>query len=667
MPAEWLGRPSPRRAGCSRPRGCSPIRSPTGAACRAATGAPVVVVPGLPRVRRHPAARCAAGCGSSATGRTRRASCFNVDCADRAVERVERLAEAINATTGRRVAIIGHSRGGHLARAIAARRPELVSHAISMGADLQGLFGISSPTRAAVAVVRRGLHLTAPQPRPRLLPRALRLRVHPRLHGGVPGRSRAPDLDLHEGRRRRALGARDRRGGRLRRGHRQPRRADREPQGVPRDRRRARASRAAGCGRAVGQRLFVTDRGAGEPVLLITGWTISSAVFDPVARPLPAARPRGRLRPPRRRPLGAVARAGLDGDAGRRRGPRAGRSRDRQARTWSGCRWVRPWRSSWRSGCRTASRASCSSAVAQAARRPPRAGGARGCRHVRDGAVGQRAPPARLAGRRAVLHTLPRGASGEGRRVHALLRSPPRAPVDDRMADCSQPPASAAAARLHRVRAPTLVLHGGRDVMAPVANAHLLADGIPGAELHVVPEAGHAVPLEQPVESARLLVGLGATTRGRRAAAPRRRDVIGERLTRPFALHDRHACATPATPPRRLLAACAVFGEWELGLEVGAGRFGAVEGEPLVGRLELRTVEGRDGQTWPDSSLFRCCPTRSRKGTASHGHGFAALWEQEVGGSPICAASGRRWLCRSVAGCAQRRADLVRKGLAQPR
>lgn len=29
--------------------------------------------------------------------------------------------------------------------------------------------------------------------------------------------------------------------------------------------------------------LFVTDRGDGEPVLLITGWTISSAVFDPVA------------------------------------------------------------------------------------------------------------------------------------------------------------------------------------------------------------------------------------------------------------------------------------------------------------------------------------------------------------------------------------------------
>ena len=85
---------------------------------------------------------------------------FNVDCSDRAVERVERLAEATSTTTGRRIAIIGHSRGGHFARALAARRPELVSHAISMGADLQGLFGISSPTRAAVGIARRGMHIT---------------------------------------------------------------------------------------------------------------------------------------------------------------------------------------------------------------------------------------------------------------------------------------------------------------------------------------------------------------------------------------------------------------------------------------------------------------------------------------------------------------------------
>jgi pimeloyl-ACP methyl ester carboxylesterase len=84
---------------------------------------------------------------------------FNVDCSDRATERVERLAESIAATGGRRIAIIGHSRGGHLARAVAARRPDLVSHAISMGADLQGLFGISSPTRAVVGIARRGVRL----------------------------------------------------------------------------------------------------------------------------------------------------------------------------------------------------------------------------------------------------------------------------------------------------------------------------------------------------------------------------------------------------------------------------------------------------------------------------------------------------------------------------
>jgi hypothetical protein len=90
---------------------------------------------------------------------------------------------------------------------------------------------------------------------------------------------------------------------------------------------------------------------------------------------------------------------------------------------------------------------------------------------------------------------------------------------------------------LARVRAPTLVLHGEHDVMAPVANAHLLADGIPGAELHVVPDAGHAVPLEHPAASAELLIDWVARHAGATPAAPRRLDVVGERLTRPFSLH----------------------------------------------------------------------------------------------------------------------------------
>jgi triacylglycerol lipase len=82
---------------------------------------------------------------------------INADCSDRAVERLERKLEALHARDGRRVALIGHSRGGHYARALGARRPELVSHAISLGADLQTMLDCSAPTLAAVACARRAL------------------------------------------------------------------------------------------------------------------------------------------------------------------------------------------------------------------------------------------------------------------------------------------------------------------------------------------------------------------------------------------------------------------------------------------------------------------------------------------------------------------------------
>ena len=82
----------------------------------------------------------------------------NVDCSERGLERVERRVSELQARTGRRVAVIGHSRGGHYARAVAARRPELVSHAISMGADLQAMFHCSAVTLAAVEGARRVLH-----------------------------------------------------------------------------------------------------------------------------------------------------------------------------------------------------------------------------------------------------------------------------------------------------------------------------------------------------------------------------------------------------------------------------------------------------------------------------------------------------------------------------
>jgi triacylglycerol lipase len=84
----------------------------------------------------------------------------NVQCSDRAVERVERHLEHVHSTHGRRVALIGHSRGGHYVRALAARRPDLVSHAVSMGSGLQEMLAVSYPTEAAVAAARLALHRT---------------------------------------------------------------------------------------------------------------------------------------------------------------------------------------------------------------------------------------------------------------------------------------------------------------------------------------------------------------------------------------------------------------------------------------------------------------------------------------------------------------------------
>ncbi len=60
--------------------------------------------------------------------------------------------------------------------------------------------------------------------------------------------------------------------------------------------------------------------------------------------------------------------------------------------------------------------------------------------------------------------------------------------------------------RLPRIQAPTLVMHGEHDAMSPVANARMLAERIPDAEFAIVPGAGHAFALERPEESLSLLL-----------------------------------------------------------------------------------------------------------------------------------------------------------------
>lgn len=78
----------------------------------------------------------------------------NIDCSDRAVDALERRLESIAVSSGRGVALVGHSRGAHFAKALATRRPELVSSVISLGAGLETPFAISVPTQAAVAAAR---------------------------------------------------------------------------------------------------------------------------------------------------------------------------------------------------------------------------------------------------------------------------------------------------------------------------------------------------------------------------------------------------------------------------------------------------------------------------------------------------------------------------------
>jgi len=79
---------------------------------------------------------------------------LNVGCSDAALGIVRRATEDAFEQSGRRVAVLGHSRGGHFAKAIAVQRPLIVSHAISMGAALASPLDISVPTRAAVTLVR---------------------------------------------------------------------------------------------------------------------------------------------------------------------------------------------------------------------------------------------------------------------------------------------------------------------------------------------------------------------------------------------------------------------------------------------------------------------------------------------------------------------------------
>jgi 3-oxoadipate enol-lactonase len=52
--------------------------------------------------------------------------------------------------------------------------------------------------------------------------------------------------------------------------------------------------------------------------------------------------------------------------------------------------------------------------------------------------------------------------------------------------------------RLGAISAPTLVVHGGQDMLQSPKNAHVLTEAIAGAELQLWPEAGHLYVTDEP-------------------------------------------------------------------------------------------------------------------------------------------------------------------------
>jgi len=85
----------------------------------------------------------------------------NLGCTDAMVDRLERRLTAVVAEEGRRVALVGHSRGGMIVSLAGRRRPDLVAGVVSLCAPLTGTLSVAPHVRAQLELLfrlhRRGL------------------------------------------------------------------------------------------------------------------------------------------------------------------------------------------------------------------------------------------------------------------------------------------------------------------------------------------------------------------------------------------------------------------------------------------------------------------------------------------------------------------------------
>jgi pimeloyl-ACP methyl ester carboxylesterase len=77
----------------------------------------------------------------------------NVDCSSASAERLAERLECLAETTGQKVAIIGQSRGGNLAKVLAVRNPELVSGIVTLGSPQLDPFDVHPIVRMHVYAV----------------------------------------------------------------------------------------------------------------------------------------------------------------------------------------------------------------------------------------------------------------------------------------------------------------------------------------------------------------------------------------------------------------------------------------------------------------------------------------------------------------------------------
>lgn len=130
----------------------------------AGRGRPVVLVPGFfsPERGLFPLANALRRAGWDpvvvATG-------LNVGCAEEGVRKVVLAVEEAVATSGLTTVVVGHSRGGQLALAAAARRPEHIGLVVTLGTSSAG---IGLPTQGLVGLASRGLALMSRVGGPRL-------------------------------------------------------------------------------------------------------------------------------------------------------------------------------------------------------------------------------------------------------------------------------------------------------------------------------------------------------------------------------------------------------------------------------------------------------------------------------------------------------------------